>query len=192
MEELRPPSPPMLSRSLTRGYQPRQPIDDDDDFLTPMDTLPNSHKMSPYGQSPPKDTAVFYSEEHAEYEQPGQGHYQQEYEEAPLPENFPVAPPAAVVAANGRYYENEYENDMSQMAPSSASNTAAIPAYSSMNKYAAFNPASASASASASNTGGYDGGGMGYDSHGNDAPAFNTRPGGGYRAYDSHDAGGYV
>jgi hypothetical protein len=243
MEELRPPSPPLLSRSLTRGYQPRQPIDDDDDFLTPMDTLPNSHKMSPFDQSQSNDTAAFYSEEHVEYEGEGegdydqnaqyeqdaqhyeqdphghypqdsqghyaqdgqghypqdQGHYQQEYEQPALPENFPVAPPAAVVANNSRYYENEYENDMSQMAsPASASSSAAIPSYSAMNKYAAFSPGAAAPAASSpapapvpEATTGYDGVAVGYDPYATGGP-LNSRPGGGYRAYDSADAGGYV
>jgi hypothetical protein len=246
MEELRPPSPPLLSRSLTRGNQLRQPIDDDDDFLTPMDTLPNSHKMSPFDQSQANDTAVFYGEEHAEYDGEGeydptaqydqsgqyeqdaqhyqqdpnghylqdgqgqypdqqghypdqQGHYDQAYEQPALPENFPVAPPAAVVANNGRYHEGEGEYDMTQVAsPASASSSAAIPSYSAMNKYAAFSPGAAtptsatpSPAANQADNAGYEGVAVGYDPYATGGP-LNSRPGGGYRAYDSADAGGYV
>jgi hypothetical protein len=215
-----------------------------------MDTLPNSHKMSPFDAAQSADTAVFHGEEHAEYEggegeydqngqyeqdaqhyeqdpnghyaQDGQGHYpqdghghypqdgqypqdqghyDQEYEQqAALPGDFPVAPPAAVVANNSRFYEGEGEYDMSQItSPASASSSAAIPSYSAMNKYAAFSPGSAtpptnvapSPSTNQADNAGYDGVAVGYDPYATGGP-LNSRPGGGYRAYDSADAGGYA
>lgn len=191
MEELpRPPSPGPLSRSFTRGHGPRQPIDDDDDdFLTPMDTLPNTHRMDEWGssKSPPNDTALF--DDKSVY---AESVYQNDDQEPSLPPLFPVAPPAAVTAANGRYYSGDFSNlppktSHGQGLGSGGPNTGAIPTYSAMNKYAAYTPGAAVTTpfgaavttnsptpASASNR------------------MSTSRPGGGYRSYDSHDAGGYV
>src|SRR5258707_8353245 len=134
----RPPSPPLLSRSLTRGGNaPRQPIDDDDDFLTPMDTLPNTHRMDDFHGSPEEHTATYLTDTRSVYSQEGNGFYFEE-EQPPLPTGFPVPPPAAVVPTNNRFYSG----DLAQVRPTTSGSTSppsqaagAIPTYSAMNKY---------------------------------------------------------
>lgn len=141
MEELhRAPSPPLLSRSLTRGAQgPRQPIDDDDDFLTPMDTLPNTHRMddmnhehNDYGD----DKSMYDNDEY--YENDAQQ----------LNPAFPVPPPAAVVPANGRFYSGDPALVRPGTANSSNNSSGTIPTYSAMSKYTAYSPGAGGAATS--------------------------------------------
>ncbi|KAF2665708.1 hypothetical protein BT63DRAFT_73008 [Microthyrium microscopicum] len=218
MEELaRPPSPGPLSRSFTGRGGPRQPIDDDDDFLTPMDTLPNSHPMDEYNKSGAtvvtQETAFFDDKSaYAESTYQAESIYEHEHDQVSdlppsLPPMFPVQPPAAVTAANGRYYSGDFSGMRPKTAQSTSGESATnIPAWSAMNKYTAFAPGAAVTTPF--------GGAVQSSSpvyqqptspvyqqstspvYQNPGPANNrmstSRPGGGYRSYDSHDAGGYV
>jgi hypothetical protein len=190
MEELtRPPSPPLLSRNLTRGANgPRQPIDDDDDdFLTPMDTMPNTHRMDDYGHQ--DETAAYYADSKSVY---GGEEYYDEHTGAPqLPPAFPVPPPAAVVPANGRFYSG----DFSQLRPTTSGSSSAggqpnIPSYSSMNKYTAYTPG-ATKNNSSNNSPVYGAGPGAAMTSNNRTSSYSTvssfsRPGAGYRTYDNH------
>jgi hypothetical protein len=194
MEELtRAPSPPLLSRSLTRGATgPRQPIDDDDDFLTPMDTLPNTHHMDDYPHH--DDNAAYFEDSKSVYSN-------EDHDGGPpdLPHDYPVPPPAAVVPANGRYYSGEGSRPGtagSMSAGGGGSGSGAIPSYSAMNKYTALS------------AGGGSGGPRPYSPAGGAAPrpyspavgaavtsnsaiSSFSRPGAGYRGHDTHNNGSY-
>src|ERR1700753_1178729 len=159
MEELtRAPSPPLLSRSLTRGANgPRQPIDDDDDdFLTPMDTMPNTHRRDDYGHQD-EQTAVFYEDSKSAYgnESYGNEYYETEQGAPQLPPAFPVPPPAAVVPPNGRFYSGDFSHmrpTTSGSATPASQPSSNIPSYSSMNKYTAYSPNAAAAATTSSPT----------------------------------------
>jgi hypothetical protein len=181
MEELtRAPSPPLLSRSLTRGATgPRQPIDDDDDFLTPMDTLPNTHHMDDYPHH--EESAAYYEDTKSVYSN-------DEYDGgAPhLPDDYPVPPPAAVVPANGRYYSGDVGSRPGTAGSMNAGGGGgAIPSYSAMNKYTAFSSATAPPAPRAYSPA------VGAAVTSNNAISSFSRPGAGYRGYDSHNNGSY-
>jgi len=146
MEELhRAPSPPLLSRSLTRGAQgPRQPIDDDDDFLTPMDTLPNTHRMDDMNHNDHND----YGDDKSIYD--NDEYYENDAQQ--LNPAFPVPPPAAVVPANGRFYSGDPALVRPGTAGSGNNSSGTIPTYSSMSKYTAYSPTAGGAAASPPST----------------------------------------
>lgn len=200
MEELpRAPSPGPLSRSFTRGAGARQPIDDDDDFLTPMDTLPNTHRMDDWesNKSPQHSDTAMYDDKsvYAESVYHEDGDYNQNMHDH---SHYPQAPPPAMIASNGRFYSGDFSSmgqsptvgtavsPLSGAAASpvnSGSAGGAIPTYSAMNKYAALSsPGLGAAVTSPSNTSPVYG----------VMPASQQRSAGGYRAHDSYDAGGYV
>jgi hypothetical protein len=195
MEELtRAPSPPLLSRSLTRGANgPRQPIDDDDDdFLTPMDTMPNTHRMDDYGHHEDQ-SGGYYTDNKSVYG--GDEYYENEHSGAPqLPPAFPVLPPAAVVPANGRFYSG----DFTQLRPTTSGSTTAggqantnIPSYSSMNKYTAYTPGAAVNNNNNNNNPSYGSGPGAAVTSNNRTSSYSTvssfsRPGAGYRTYDNN------
>lgn len=187
MEELtRGPSPPLLSRSLTQGRNgPRQPIDDDDDdFLTPMDTLPNTHRLDDYSQDD-HEHYQGHDREMSMYSTDGDYFHTSETGAPQLPPSYPVAPPAAAVAANARFYTGEMDNSSMSSSPT---NSGAIPAWSSMNKYAAYTPG-ANTAAAASQTQAYGAPGAAVaasnrtSSYGR-VSSF-SRPGAGYRGTDN-------
>jgi hypothetical protein len=204
MEELpRPPSPGPLSRSFTRGHGPRQPIDDDeDDFLTPMDTLPNTHRMDEWdsSKSPQHSDTAMYDDKSVYAE--SVYHEEQGYGDAPMQDNYnnngyPALPAPALTAANGRFYSGDFTGMRpitpvgtgGSTSPNGASAGGAIPIYSAMNKYAAYQPGAAVTTPSSTSPV--------YGASIAPLPANNgmsnqQRPGGGYRAHDSYDAGGYV
>jgi hypothetical protein len=237
MSELpRPPSPGPLSRSFTRGHGPRQPIDDDDDdFLTPMDTLPNTHRMDEWDstKSPQHSDATMYDdksvyaesvyhEEHPEHGHADHGYDNQAYDHQGYDDqgmhqgmhgNYISPPPAAVTAANGRFYSGDFTN-LPSSAPvlpvpvvgaalggpigvattptGGSSSGGAIPIYSAMNKYAAYTAAGPAGAGSAITSPSATSPVYGATVTPGPAPANTQRPGGGYRAHDSYDAGGYV
>jgi len=183
MEELtRAPSPPLLSRSLTQGRNgPRQPIDDDDDdFLTPMDTLPNTHRLDDYNGQ--EDHYQGNDREMSMYSNDGDYFHTSESGAPQIPPSFPVPPPAAVVPANARFYTGEMNESAVSTSPT---NTGAIPAWSSMNKYTAYT-AGANTAAAASQTQAYGAPGAA----GNRTSSYGrvssfSRPGAGYRGVDA-------
>jgi hypothetical protein len=169
-------SPPLLNRSRTQNRPRRAIDDDDDDFLTPMDTLPNTHRMSQYGTGQHDHTAMYFEDSAPEhpydtgnpYSSPEDAHhdpfaqgYDAKYDngygashdahQQPL-NDYPTHPPTAVVPQNGRYFAGEMDRVGTPQSSGGAASSQAIPSYSAMNKYTAYTPP---APAQASNTGNY-------------------------------------